>query len=112
MSALVLPPPWRVPGRTRRCSKLSRICAGATRRCSTASPTSTEARSRGRCGAAHLSGQGRAVTSGCSSAPPNCCGLPRPEAVRCSSWTMPTTPTRQACGCCTICRAPRSASGF
>ena len=34
------------------------------------------------------------------------------SGVRCSSWTMPTTLTRGACGCCTTYRAPRSVSGF
>ena len=56
-------------------------------------------------------GPARAGTSGCSSAPPSCCGSRPPAAARCSSSTTPTTPTRPACGCCTTCPAPRSASG-
>ena len=89
----------------------SPTCADATPRCSTAWPTSTASRSRGRCAAPPRSGPARAVTSGCSSVPPSCCGSRRRRAARCSSSTTPTTPTRPVCGCCTTCPGSRSASG-
>ena len=63
-------------GRTPRWSRRSPTCAVATRRCSTASPTTTARRSTGPSPAPRSRGPAAARTSGCSSPPPSSSGWP------------------------------------
>ena len=105
------PPRWRAPGRTRRCSKRSRTCAGDIPPCSTACVTSSGRRSTAPCPGGSSTGPVTAGTSGCSWPPPSCSGSPRRASASCSSSTTCTRRTRRACGCCTTWRAAAWASG-